>query len=284
MTRSLRLIALAISKNRPWRTSGGDHSTLFARLRLAAKIGVCIGLGLLGLIGASNLAEHWPTVWAALQHWTLTYRPILASISGLLFSNLLWETIKWAVRSAGFRKDNSTLRVAALAIALSPLRSVADRRSLLQEIVSANDGRIRNLQLLSVWRVARRKQSVINRRHAAAERRHRGHDQGPARLYIATSENLGAIKIGVTQGSKRLDQLMRSGWSTIGTWETPNPDDARAIEQEILRTWRVEGLPNGTSKAEMPYGGFSETAPQSLVDLHRLLDLVTSLVRKVRKQ
>ena len=97
--------------------------------------------------------------------------------------------------------------------------------------------------------------------------------------------DLFCLKVGVsTTAAKqvRVDTHAKTGWVTIGTWDTPTGDDAEQIEQQILGWWRNElGAPPALTKTEMPTGGWSETAALIHVDIDDTINRINRLVAEL---
>ncbi|MFE0775433.1 hypothetical protein [Streptomyces sp. NPDC058861] len=66
----------------------------------------------------------------------------------------------------------------------------------------------------------------------------------PARVYVVTHAQHGAVKIGVAsalQRNDRIGQHRRLGWTLFYEHHMPTGDDALAVEQTILRRLRAAG-------------------------------------------
>lgn len=90
----------------------------------------------------------------------------------------------------------------------------------------------------------------------------------PGYLYLIDNPELRAIKVGIGAANSeknRLDTHLRRGWQIVAVWDFDLVEDAEVVESEVLRRWRGEGVPDALTKSEMPYGGWTETAPY----LHR---------------
>ena len=107
----------------------------------------------------------------------------------------------------------------------------------------------------------------------------------PGIVYLMRHPDLFCLKVGVsTTAAKnvRVDTHAKTGWVTIGTWDTPTGDDAEHIEQQILGWWRNElGAPPALTKTEMPTGGWSETAALIHVDIDDTINRINRLVAEL---
>ena len=103
----------------------------------------------------------------------------------------------------------------------------------------------------------------------------------PGIVYLMHHPEWFVLKVGVSTAAAkrvRVGAHTKTGWVTIGTWDTPTGDDAEQIEQQILGWWRGElGAPVALTKAEMP-NGFSETAALIHVDIDDTINRITRLV------
>jgi len=107
----------------------------------------------------------------------------------------------------------------------------------------------------------------------------------PGLLYLIRNESLSAIKIGVTTEAAQRSRLAahaKNGWELIGTRHTPTGDEAEILESAVLTWWRNDlHLPVATASADMPQGGFTETAPLSEVDIPLLWQRIDSLLHEL---
>jgi len=107
----------------------------------------------------------------------------------------------------------------------------------------------------------------------------------PGIVYLMHHPDLFCLKVGVsTTAAKqiRVDAHGKTGWVIIRTWDTPTGDDAERIEQQVLAWWRNElGAPAALTKAEMPKGGWSETAALIHVDVDDTILRINWLVSQL---
>ena len=97
----------------------------------------------------------------------------------------------------------------------------------------------------------------------------------PAVLYLITSEELNAAKIGIASpDSKRIERHRNRGWKVARVWRFKTGAEAFAIEQAVLRTWRDAGHGDVVAPEDMPRGGHTETVPLDAVSLTALEELV----------
>ena len=107
----------------------------------------------------------------------------------------------------------------------------------------------------------------------------------PGIIYLMHHPELFCLKIGVSTTAARtvrVDTHAKTGWVIIQTWDTPSGEDAEQIEQQVLTWWRNElGAPIALTKAEMPNGGWSETAALIHVDVDWTVNRVNWLVAQL---
>ena len=107
----------------------------------------------------------------------------------------------------------------------------------------------------------------------------------PGIVYLMHHPEFFCLKIGVSTTASRtvrVDTHAKTGWNVVQTWDTPTGDDAERIEQQVLAWWRNElGAPIALTKAEMPTGGWSETAALIHVDIDWTIDRINQLVAQL---
>ena len=70
------------------------------------------------------------------------------------------------------------------------------------------------------------------------------------------------------------------GWTLFRTWNTSTGKSAEDIEQAVLDWWRGDlGAPEAMSQADMPKGGFTETASLFHVDLNETTARIEEMVK-----
>ena len=100
-------------------------------------------------------------------------------------------------------------------------------------------------------------------------------------VYLITHSAYGAAKVGVSDiAGFRLPQHRRESWQLVAAFQVP-AKAAVAIETNVLRWWRgTLGLPPFLTRAQMPQGGWTETAATGSIDLtatvRRICDLALS--------
>ena len=106
----------------------------------------------------------------------------------------------------------------------------------------------------------------------------------PGIVYLMHHPEMFVLKVGVsttTAKQVRIGAHSKTGWVTIGTWNTPTGDDAEQIEQQILSWWRDElGAPVALTKTEMR-NGFSETAALIHVDIDDTINRIERLIAEL---
>ena len=107
----------------------------------------------------------------------------------------------------------------------------------------------------------------------------------PGIIYLMQHPELFCLKVGVsttTAKEVRVDTHTKTGWVIIQAWDTPTGDDAEQVEQQVLAWWRNElGAPAALTKAEMPAGGYTETAALIHVDIDDTINRVNQLVSQL---
>lgn len=103
----------------------------------------------------------------------------------------------------------------------------------------------------------------------------------PAVVYVVTHDKLGAAKVGIGGADLgRLYKHTRHGWKSIAVIRAPGTV-AVVTERAVLRWWREElCLPVYLGPAEMPQGGWTETAELDEVDIAETVRRVKSLVSR----
>ena len=90
----------------------------------------------------------------------------------------------------------------------------------------------------------------------------------PGLVYLMNNQSLNALKIGIASNSSTSDRIKaheNREWGLLRRWEFPSTWQAFQIEQKVISWWRDElELGNGVVPEQMPQGGFSETAPDSV--------------------
>lgn len=102
----------------------------------------------------------------------------------------------------------------------------------------------------------------------------RGVDLGaPARVYMVAHLTMHALKVGITtaEHDTRLDDYRRAGWQLVSIHRYATRADALDAERKILADWRAQGYPEACTEADMPMGGWTETAPLSALPGWELL-------------
>lgn len=104
----------------------------------------------------------------------------------------------------------------------------------------------------------------------------------PAILYLCTSANFQAHKIGISSSEKtRMRRLKQDGWDIVKKFIFLNGGEAMQIEQEILRWWRQElklpaFVPNNLLKSG---AGGTETVSSSELEIDEIISKIKSLIQ-----
>jgi len=104
-----------------------------------------------------------------------------------------------------------------------------------------------------------------------------------ALVYLVVHEPYDAVKVGIAAaGSKRVLTHESERWETSRIWDGVTGDEARQIEREVLRWWRIDlQLPHGVPKDMMPQYGYTETAPLHMLDLDATIARIDGLVAEL---
>jgi hypothetical protein len=110
----------------------------------------------------------------------------------------------------------------------------------------------------------------------------------PAIIYLITSKELSAHKIGITNlyESKENSRMMKhrqNGWLVFKTMEFSTGQSAVQVENQVIDWLRNErGLKHFLTAQQMPQGGWTETVDASEIDLPTIWAKVEQL-SKVKK-
>ncbi|MEE1845332.1 hypothetical protein ACIODX_14940 [Streptomyces sp. NPDC088190] len=104
-----------------------------------------------------------------------------------------------------------------------------------------------------------------------------GLDPGaPARVYVLSHAEYGAVKIGVSGLRTREDRVARfrgHGWVQFAQIDFATGADAYRVEQSVIRRLRIEGHGVFLGDGQMPIGGYKETFDATTVSVERLVAL-----------
>ena len=109
----------------------------------------------------------------------------------------------------------------------------------------------------------------------------------PAYLYLITSKELNAHKIGIGGHDSTANRLVRHkklGWDVYATKDLDNGEEAYELEERILEWIRIDmGLPRYLLSEQMPQGGHTETVDASEIDLPTIWAKVEEFSKKNKK-
>jgi hypothetical protein len=107
----------------------------------------------------------------------------------------------------------------------------------------------------------------------------------PGIVYLLVNYPNLALKVGMTTVAAREDRVQQHlahGWEAVQTWNVPTGTDAEAVEEAVLRWWRVDlGVAAALAREHMPQGGWSETASLRWVSADATAARISSLVRQL---
>ena len=108
----------------------------------------------------------------------------------------------------------------------------------------------------------------------------------PGIVYLMRNSDFQALKIGITTKESRTDRIRDhelKGWSLVQKWNTETGLEAEIIESAVLKWWRKTlGAPIALTSAQMPSGGFTETAALVHVDKATTIEVVESLLENLK--
>ncbi len=87
----------------------------------------------------------------------------------------------------------------------------------------------------------------------------------PGQLYVVSHVSYGAVKLGIPTSGARVAQHLSQGWTLAKSWNFPRAEEAWSREEILLAWIRRAGIPPGVTQAQMPYRGWTETAPLELL-------------------
>lgn len=104
----------------------------------------------------------------------------------------------------------------------------------------------------------------------------------PSTVYLMLQPAYQALKIGImNQGKSRLSQHERQGWLLLARFTYPTGREAFKVEEAVLNWWRLElGAPIALSPAQMPQGGYTETASLVRADSDETISFIVELERR----
>ncbi len=102
-------------------------------------------------------------------------------------------------------------------------------------------------------------------------------EETPTAVYLVAHHEHKAVKIGM--GADRVKVHASRGWTILLEVMFPNRGKASKAESTILQTWRDRGIPYGLTAADMPQGGYTETAPSNLVDIEEVMGIISGVLR-----
>ena len=107
-------------------------------------------------------------------------------------------------------------------------------------------------------------------------------------VYLVVNADYQTVKVGVTTTLARKNRIAthhRESWQLVQTWDVSTGGDAYDIEQTILRWWRDGlGAPPAMQKADMPQGGWTETASLLWVDVDDTVARIQAEVDRLRSE
>lgn len=110
----------------------------------------------------------------------------------------------------------------------------------------------------------------------------------PAYFYLITHNELGAHKVGIANIAKtpladRFYHHKKQGWILVRRWDSKSGSNIHSLEKEILRILRKDmSIPPYLSKADMPFGGWTETLSADAISVTKLRDLIESKIFDLR--
>lgn len=97
-----------------------------------------------------------------------------------------------------------------------------------------------------------------------------------AHVYVVKHEQLKSIKVGISGKPFpwRVQEHLDNGWTFVAAYPGIDGVLAYKIEQSVIGSWRMAGLPKHLKSSDMPQGGATETVSAFSVDLNDLMRLI----------
>lgn len=105
----------------------------------------------------------------------------------------------------------------------------------------------------------------------------------PSAVYVMENRTFQALKVGImNQGTNRLQQLARDGWTVAELFDVPEGWMAREIERRVLSWIRHDmQAPPALAPGDVNYGGWTETVASAHLSLATLREVVQTQVESV---
>ena len=101
-------------------------------------------------------------------------------------------------------------------------------------------------------------------------------------LYLIYHPDYQAIKIGVSDVSgKRIRRHIANGWRVVRYWHFFERYKAKTVESLVIDTLRKKHKVY-MNKADMPYGGYTETFNAQEIKKERLIRLINKIIKGLK--
>lgn len=101
-----------------------------------------------------------------------------------------------------------------------------------------------------------------------------------ALLYLIYSPALKAFKVGISNlSNRRYSQHRVKGWMLIDYWYFEDRDNARLVEQEVLKVFRNKFPGRYLNKEDMPQDGYTEAFSSEKISSKRVVKIINAVVK-----
>lgn len=101
-----------------------------------------------------------------------------------------------------------------------------------------------------------------------------------ALLYLIYSPALKAFKIGISNlSNRRYSQHRVKGWMLINYWYFEDRDNARLVEQEVLKVFRNRFPERYLNKEDMPQDGYTEAFSSKKISSKKVIKIINAIVK-----
>lgn len=106
-----------------------------------------------------------------------------------------------------------------------------------------------------------------------------------ALLYLIYSPTLKAFKVGISNlSNRRYSQHRVKGWMLIDYWYFENRDNARLVEQEVLKVFRNRFPGRYLNKEDMPQDGYTEAFSSEKISSKRVIKIINNTIKTIKSE
>ena len=110
----------------------------------------------------------------------------------------------------------------------------------------------------------------------------------PGVVYLLQHAGFFAAKVGITTvaaKSDRVQQHIKFGWRVFQLWNVPSGHLAYRVERRTLDWWRnTLTIPEALTEADMPQGGWTETASLLFANVSTTAAFINRLVKEAEEE